>query len=118
MKKSYLIFLILFLTVTSGLANDELNEKVELTKKEYLQFAIGSYLWGFSAFDKDINIYPNLIRINIYYNVDERNVEVRNALKNIFELKIGNLIQSISWAKDYKIDVSVHSKNVRSGRWP
>ena len=66
MKISYLIFLILFLTVTSGLANDELNEKVELTKKEYLQFVIGSYLWGFSTIDTDINIYPNL---NIWMNI-------------------------------------------------
>ena len=113
MKKSYLIFLILFLTVTSGLANDELNEKVELTKKEYLQFVIGSYLWGFSTIDTDINIYPNLIRINIYCGVRENDVIVRDSLKNRFELRIRNLIQPISWAKDYEIDVSAHNK-VRS----
>jgi hypothetical protein len=54
MKKSYLIFLIVFLTVTAGFANDELDEKVELTKKECLQFVIGTYLWGFSSIDTDI----------------------------------------------------------------
>jgi hypothetical protein len=116
MRRSYLIFLILFLTVTSGLANEELNEKVELTKKEYLQFVIGSYVWGFNEFDTNINIYPNLIKISIYYNIEERNVILRNSLKREFELRIRNLIQHISWAKDYKIDVSVHSK-ARRNRW-
>ena len=100
----------MFLTVTSGLAYDELNEKVELTKKEYLQFVIGAYVWGFNEFDTDINIYPNLIRINIYYDIDRQNVELANSLKKRFELQIPNLIRHIPWAKDYKIDVSVYSE--------
>ena len=38
MRKSYLIFLIVLLTAASGLANEELDEKVELTKKESYNF--------------------------------------------------------------------------------
>jgi hypothetical protein len=110
MRKSYLIFLILFLLATSGLANEELNEKVEITKKEYLQFVIGSCLWGFSEFGTDIDISPNLIRINIYSDIDKRNVELVDSLKRGFEMRIRNLIKPIAWAKDYKIDVSIRGK--------
>lgn len=111
MRKSYLIFLIVFLSAASGLANEELDEKVQLTKKEYLQLKIGSYLWGFKAFDTDINIYPNLIKINIYSSdIEERNLEIRDYFKRGLESRIRNLIQPIAWAKDYKIDVSVHKK--------
>jgi len=110
MKRFSLIILVLFLTVTSGLANEELNEKVQLTKKEYLQFVIGAYVWGFNEFDTDIIIYPKLIRINIYYDIDKQNVELADSLKKRFELHIPNLIRPIPWAKDYKIDVSTYSE--------
>jgi hypothetical protein len=116
MKKCGLIILILFLTVILGLANDELKEKVQLTKKEYLQLVIGAYVWGFNEFDTGINIYPNLIRINIYYDIDRQSVELADSLKKRFELQIPNLIQHIPWAKDYKIDVSVYSEaRLKSG---
>jgi hypothetical protein len=110
MRKSYLIFLIVFLTAASGLANEELDEKVELTKKEYLQFVIGSYLWGYNSFGTDIDISPNLIKINIYSDIDKRNVELVDSLKRGLEMRIRNLIKPIAWARDYKIDVSVHKK--------
>jgi hypothetical protein len=110
MKRCGVIILILFLTVTSGLANEELNEKVQLTKKEYLHFVIGAYVWGFNEFDTDIIIYPNLIRINIHYDIDRQNVELADSLKKRFESHIPNLIRRIRWAKDYKIDVSVYSE--------
>ncbi len=110
MRKIYLIFLIVLLTAASGSANEELDEKVELTKKEYLQFVIGSYLWGFNSFGTDIDISPNLIRINIYSDIDKRNVELVDSFKRGFEMRIRNLIKPIAWAKDYKIAVSVHKK--------
>ena len=110
MRKSYLIFLVLFLTVTSGLADEELNDKIELTKKEYLQFVIGSYLWSFNEFGTDITISPNFIRINIYYDIDQRNDELVNSIKRGFESRIRKLIQPISWAGGYKVDVSIQSK--------
>lgn len=110
MKRCGSIILILFLTATSGLANEELNEKVQLTKKEYLQFVIGAYVWGFNEFDTDIVIYPGLIRINIHYDIDSQNRELAYSLKKRFESHVPNIIRQITWAKDYKIDVSVYSE--------
>jgi hypothetical protein len=72
-------------------------------------------VWGFNEFDTDINIYPNLIRINIHYDIDRQNVDLADSLKKRFELQIPNLIRHIPWAKDYKIDVSTYSE-ARLGR--
>ena len=110
MKRCSLIILILFLTVTFGFTNEELNENVQITKKEYLQFMIGAYVWGFNEFDTDIVIYPKLIRINIYYDIGRQNRELAYSLKKRFESHVPSIIRQITWAKDYKIDVSVHSE--------
>jgi hypothetical protein len=110
MTKCGLIILISFLIVTTGFANEELNEKVQLTKKEYLQLIIGAYVWGFNEFDTDIIIYPKLIRINIHYDIDRDNAGLADSLKKRFELHIPNLIQRIPWAKDYQIDVNTYSE--------
>ena len=111
MKRCGLLILILFLTVTFGFAKEELNENVQITKKEYLQFLIGAYVCGFNEFDTGIGIYPGLIRINIYYDSDRQNRELAYTLKKRFESNVLNIIRQITWAKDYKIDVSVYSES-------
>lgn len=55
-------------------------------------------------------IYPKLIRINIYYDIDRQNRELAYSLKKRFESQIPHKIQHIPWTKDYKIDVSVHGE--------
>ena len=66
MKKCFIILFAIFLTATLGLTNEELNETVQITEKDYLQLVIGSYIWGFNEFDTEIVIYLNLLRINIF----------------------------------------------------
>jgi hypothetical protein len=108
MNLKVLFIITILISVFFVSADDDL---IKISKNDYLEFKIGSYIQGFKGIENSIVIVNDSIRITLYYNNNRTYKKQAEQLKNLFEKTIPSLLENYLWAKKYKIEYIIDSED-------
>lgn len=101
---------LLLLSFVQFLFAAQSDSTLTLTKNDFLEFKIGSYINGFNEFDHSIIVGDKMVSIGIYFDNAKQNEFKARELKKRFETQIPKILEKYSWTKDYVLLVSVYGE--------
>jgi hypothetical protein len=112
MKSMRYAWVLALLLVSLSRAGDVLDEKIPITRREFLEFKICSYLSGFKKFDTSLNIVDNTIVIRIYL-FPEEDKKYADLLLSQWKRYVTVMLSHYDWAKRLEIKTELFSVDKR-----
>ena len=112
MKNIKHAWVLALLIVSFSHGADVLDEKIPITRREFLEFKICSYLSGFKKFDTSFNIVDNTIVIRIYL-FPEEDRKYADLLLSQWKRYVTVMLAHYDWAKRLEIKTELFSVDKR-----